>query len=116
MQRELAGLDVLFLAALLDQPLGQLGAFAISDHPAGDVTAEDIEDHVQVEVGPLRGAEQLGDIPAPELIGSGGHQFRLLVGRMRQLIAALAHLARRSSKRYMVRIEQRYSPSSSNVA
>jgi hypothetical protein len=37
MQGELTGLDVLFLAALLDQSLGQLGAFAISDHPAGDV-------------------------------------------------------------------------------
>ena len=50
-------LDVLFLAAFLDQSLSQLRAFAISDHPAGDVTAEDIEDHVQVEIGPFRGAE-----------------------------------------------------------
>jgi hypothetical protein len=39
MQGELTGLDVLFLAAVLDQPLGQLRAFTISDHPAGDVTA-----------------------------------------------------------------------------
>jgi len=35
MQGELTGLDALFLAALFDQPLGQLGAFAISDHPTG---------------------------------------------------------------------------------
>ncbi len=42
MERELIGLDALFLAALFDQSLGQLRAFAISDHPAGDVTAEDI--------------------------------------------------------------------------
>ena len=57
MQGELTGLDLLFLAALLDQPLGQLGAFAISDHPTGDVTAEHIEEHVQVEITPLCGAQ-----------------------------------------------------------
>jgi hypothetical protein len=39
MERKLSGLNLFFLAALLDQPLGQLGAFAISDHPTGDVTA-----------------------------------------------------------------------------
>ena len=33
------------------------------------------------------------DIPAPQLIGGGGHELGLLVGRMRQLIAALANLA-----------------------
>ncbi len=89
----MAGLDVLFRAALLDQSLGQFRAFAIGDHPAGDVTAEDIQDHVEVEVGPFRRTEQLGDVPAPELIGSGRQQFRLLVGRMNQLVAALARLA-----------------------
>jgi hypothetical protein len=39
MQGELTGLDVLFLAAILDQSFGQLRAFAISDHPTGDVPA-----------------------------------------------------------------------------
>jgi hypothetical protein len=57
MERELIGLDALFLAALLDQSLGQFRAFAISDHPAGDVTAEDIEDHVEIKVGPFNWAE-----------------------------------------------------------
>jgi hypothetical protein len=57
MQGELTWLDLLFLAALLNQSLGQLRAFAISDHPTGDVTAENIEEHVQVEVGPFRGPE-----------------------------------------------------------
>src|SRR5258708_5937729 len=56
-QRELIGLDVLFLAAILDQPLGQFRAFTISDHPAGNVTTEDIEDRVQVEIRPFRGTE-----------------------------------------------------------
>ena len=48
MQGELTGLDLLFLAALFDQPLGQLGAFAISDHPTGDIPAEHIEEDVQI--------------------------------------------------------------------
>src|ERR1019366_709042 len=42
------------------------------------------------EVGPLGGAPQFGDVPTPELIGSGGQQFRLLIRRMGELIAALA--------------------------
>jgi hypothetical protein len=50
MQGELTGPDVLFLAALLDQPLGQLGAFAISDHPTCDIPAEHIEEYVQIEM------------------------------------------------------------------
>ena len=93
MQRELAGLDVLFGATLLDQPLGQLCAFAHRYHPAGDVAAEHIEDHVEIKVGPLGRPQQLGDVPAPELIGSRGQQFRFLVGRMGELIAALARFA-----------------------
>src|SRR5207245_9725887 len=47
MQRELSALDVLFRATLLDQPLGQLCAFAPGPHPAGDVAAEHIEVHVE---------------------------------------------------------------------
>src|SRR5207245_9394689 len=48
----------------------------------GDVAAEHIEDHVEIEVRPLRRAQQLGDVPTPELIGRGGQQLRLLIGRM----------------------------------
>src|SRR5450759_3991836 len=59
MQRELAGPDVLFRATLLDQPLGQFRTLAMRDHPADDVAAEHIEDHVEVEVGPLGGPQQL---------------------------------------------------------
>src|SRR6516165_8920500 len=88
MQRELAGRDVLFFATFLDQPLGQLRAFAIGNHPAGNVAAEHVEDYVEIKVGPLDGAEQLANVPAPELIGSSSHQFGLLVRRMKQLIAA----------------------------
>ena len=93
MDGELAGLDILFAAGFLDELLGQFRAFAGRDHPAGDVAAEDIEDDVEIEVGPLGRTQQLGDVPAPELIGRGGQQLRLLVGRMNELIAAFARLA-----------------------
>ena len=53
MDGELAGRDDLFCASLLDELLGQFGAFARRDHPAGDVAAEDVEDDVEIEVGPL---------------------------------------------------------------
>ena len=86
---ELSRLDVLLLASVFEEPLGQFGALARRDHPADDVAAEDIEDDVQVEAGQLGRAEQLGDAPAPELIGSGRQQFRLLIRRVRELVAAL---------------------------
>src|SRR6266704_3202229 len=73
--------------------LGQLRAFAHGHHPAGDVAAEDIEDHVEIKVGPLGGPQQLGDVPAPELIGRGGQKFRFLIRRMGKLVAALAGFA-----------------------
>ena len=82
-------------AGVLDQALGQLGAFAIRDHPADDVAAEDIQDDVEMIDGPLHRAAQLGDVPTPQLIGCGGQQLRLLIGRMSELIAALAAFAMR---------------------
>jgi len=44
---------------LLDELLGQFGAFPGRDHPAGDVAAEDVEDDVEIEVGPLGRARSL---------------------------------------------------------
>ena len=106
MEGELTGRDALLGATVLDEPLGQFGTFAHGHHPADDVAAEHIQDHVEVEVGPFGGAEQFGDVPTPELIGSGGQQFRLLIGRMGELIAAFASFSLAASSRYMVRMEQ----------
>ena len=92
---ELAGHDLLRAAGVLDQALGQLGTFAIGDHPTDHVTAEDIQDDVKVITGPLHRAAQLGDIPTPQLIGCGGQQLRLLIRRMRELIAAFSAFAMR---------------------
>src|SRR4051794_18449820 len=63
------------------------------DHPAGNVTAEDIEHDVKIEVSPLDRTAQLGDVPAPKLVGCCGQQLGLIVSRMYELIAALARLS-----------------------
>jgi hypothetical protein len=45
--------------------------------------------------GPFHRAAQLGDVPAPQLVGLGGQQLRLLIRRMSELVAALAAFAMR---------------------
>ena len=70
--------------------MSRLANSAVSRYATDHVAAEDVEDDVEVEVGPLGWAQQFGDVPTPELIGSGGQQFRLLIRGMGELIAALA--------------------------
>jgi hypothetical protein len=86
-------LDLLLRTGIGNEPFGQLGAFAISYHPAHYVTAEDVEDHIEIEVRPLRRAEQFRDVPTPELVGAGGQQFGLRVSRMDKFVSALPYLA-----------------------
>ena len=64
---ELAGRDVLRVATMLDEPLGEFGAFAVGDHPTDDVATKNIQDDVEVVGGPLYRASQLGDVPTPQL-------------------------------------------------
>src|SRR4051812_12587490 len=92
MKPQVAPLSRLCPSGLGDQTFGQRGLLAVGDHPADHVAAVDVEDDVQVEVRPLGGAEQLGDVPAPDLIGSGRQQLRLRVGRMDERVAAWARL------------------------
>jgi hypothetical protein len=47
---------------LLDELLGQFGAFPVRDHPAGDVAAEDVQDDVEIE------AELVNDFETPARI------------------------------------------------
>jgi hypothetical protein len=98
--------DALFGATVFDEPLGQFGTLAHRDHPAGDVAAKNIEDDVEVEVGPLGRPEQLGDVPAPELIGSRRQELGLAIGGMGQLVAAFAGFTLGCEQAFMVRIEQ----------
>ena len=89
---QLLAADALPGTGLADELLGQRGAFAMGHHPADHVAAEHVEHHVEVEVGPLRRAQQLGDVPAPQLVGPAGQQLRGGVGGMPELIAPLPHL------------------------
>jgi hypothetical protein len=45
--------------------------------------------------GPFHRTAQLGDVPTPQLVGLSGQQLRLLIGRMGELIPALAAFATR---------------------
>lgn len=58
----------------------------------GDIATEDIKDDVQIKVGPLDRPAQLANVPTPELIGTGGEQFGLLISRMDEMIATFARL------------------------
>ncbi|SPE23403.1 hypothetical protein SBA2_1230004 [Acidobacteriia bacterium SbA2] len=93
MHGELAWQNVLRVTGMLDEPFGQLGAFAVGDHPTDDVAAEDVQDDIKMISGPFHRTAQLGDVPTPQLIGLSGQQLRLLIGRMGELIPALAAFA-----------------------
>ncbi len=106
-ERELPGLDALAAARLVDELAGEGRALLVRDHPADDVAAEDVEDDVQVEVGPLLRPEQLGDVPAPQLVRPRGEQL----GRGWFAWRSWSRRSRTSSFaariRYIVRSEQR---------
>ena len=50
-------------------------ALSLGNHPTDDVAAENIHDDVKVEVRPLNGSQQFGDVPRPHLIWASGEQF-----------------------------------------
>jgi hypothetical protein len=86
MDDELIGADVLPLATLGDEDLGQRGAFLARQQPADDIAAEDVEQDVEVVVAPLYRADELCDVPAPDLVGAGREQFGL-VRRVPEVLA-----------------------------
>jgi len=92
MDSQLIRLDVLTQASGSDQFFGQTGRFALGDQPADHIAAENIQDVVQKILSPLGRTEQLGNIPAPQLVGFGRQQLGLDVIGVAQLIAALAYL------------------------
>jgi len=93
MQRQRVRRDVVLGHRLGDQLLGQSGGFLRGDHPADGIAAEDVEDHIQVEAGPFGRAFELRDVPAPDLVGRGGQEFRLGVDRVDALPSPLGRLA-----------------------
>ena len=76
---QLARLNAVLRTRFGDEALGQPCALMRREHPADNVTAEDVEDHVQIEVGPLDRAEQLGNVPAPDFVGPAPSKRRYIV-------------------------------------
>ncbi len=68
------------------------GPFGSGQHPPGHVAAVDVDDRVQVVVGPLGRAVELGDVPAVDLVGSRGHQLGFHLGRVGGMASAVTHL------------------------
>ena len=89
--RELLTLDAFLDERLSDQSFSQVLGFPVGEHPPDDVPAVDVEDHVEVVVGPLGGAEQLRDIPGPDLVRRRRHQSRRGISRMPELVTAFPH-------------------------
>jgi hypothetical protein len=74
--------DALPDAGPADQIRGQLGILALVDVPGDDLAAPDVDHQVEVEPYAPHAGGQVGDVPAPELIGPistpPGHRTRLL--------------------------------------
>jgi len=90
MQAELVGCDLVWGESVLQQRLEEGNTFDIGDAPADLAAAEDVEDYLEVEAGPFGAPHQLCDVPGPDLVGSFGQQFGLLIGGVAELGAALA--------------------------
>jgi hypothetical protein len=92
MNGQLPGSNALLRAGFPDQLLRQRRTLPTGDHPADGITAEDVQDDVEVEVSPLGWTQQLGDVPRPDLIGTGGQQLWLLVSRVTELVTPFSDL------------------------
>jgi hypothetical protein len=79
-------------ARLADEPFGERGALPMGHHPADDVPTEDVEHDVQVEVGPLGRPEEIGDVPAPQLVRPAGEELGGNIAGMSKLVPPLPNL------------------------
>src|SRR5215813_8078283 len=91
MQSQLIRQDPLLETGFADQFLSQGCRLAIGEQPAWDVATEDVDDDVQLVIDSPGRAQQFGDVPTPELIGGGGHQFRFGMVGMTKLIASFPY-------------------------
>jgi hypothetical protein len=68
-----------------------MSTFALGQEPADDVAAEDVQNDVEVKPRSLTWTWEHGNVPGPDLVGAGGKQFRLVVVRMSEEVAAFAN-------------------------
>ena len=67
---------------IVEQRLEQGCGLGIGDMPSDDTAAVDVEDDVEIEVAPLGGSLEFGDIPGPNLIRPFRQQLGLCIGGM----------------------------------
>ena len=91
MEDGLAGLDAVLGEAILQEVFGELGVLLGGDGPANDEAAEEVNGDVKFEARAFFGSFKVGDVPAPDLIGSGGAEFGFAIDGVAGLIAAFAH-------------------------
>ena len=72
-----------------DQFPRKFRALALGHYPADDKAAEDVKKDVQAVIAVFDRPFELGNVPAPDLVGSGGQEFGLLILRMSRLRASL---------------------------
>jgi len=67
------------------------GRLSIREQPSRDIPTADVDDNVQLVVGSLGWRLELGNVPAPELVGRRGHQLRFGIIGMSELVTSFTH-------------------------
>lgn len=68
MQRELAGGHLVLDHGVIEQHLEYGGVFRIGKTPSDDPPTEDVDNDIEIEISPLGGSHQLGDVLMTPLI------------------------------------------------
>jgi hypothetical protein len=90
-QNQLVRGDALFGTTVGHQLFGQRSQFSVGYHVTYRVATEEVQDGVEIIGDVCHRPAQLGNVPRPDLVGCGGHQLRLGVGRMPFLVPPFAH-------------------------
>ncbi len=77
-QRELVRANPFFGTCFGDEPLSQFGRLALADQKADHIAAEHVQNHIQIVVGPLGWAFELGNVPTPQRSGLRGDNSGLV--------------------------------------
>jgi hypothetical protein len=64
--------------------LHQIAAFHVINLPAKDFSAKNTHEQIQVKIDALHPCQQIGDVPAKQLVGCGGTERTRLVSLLRR--------------------------------
>lgn len=63
MDRQLPLLNILAAAGLGDESCCKRCHFSMCNHPTHNISAENVHNHIEIEVGPFRWPQELGNVP-----------------------------------------------------